>query len=160
MLRDRSLPLGKGGRISIYTLAGAHVLIDVAGWFTDATSAVATHGLFVPVLPTRVIDTRLGSGTLLAGDTRRLHIGGDLVVPPRTSSAIVANLTATRSRAEGYVTAFPTAGGRPDVSNLNLSHQGETIANLALVRLSDRSIDLFSQHTTDLIIDVSGWFTN
>ena len=57
------VPLGTGGQVDLYThlnTAGTlDLLADVVGYFTDATAPSTTSGLFVPITPTRNVDTRL-----------------------------------------------------------------------------------------------------
>jgi hypothetical protein len=47
------VPLGTDGSVSLFTSAGADLIADVAGWFTDASSTGGSAGLFVPTTPTR-----------------------------------------------------------------------------------------------------------
>ena len=63
--------IGDGGRISIFTQAGAHLVLDVVGYFI-ATDDNVTGGRFVPVEPTRLLDSRIGAGAFNAnpGDTK------------------------------------------------------------------------------------------
>ena len=52
------VPLGDDGSISLFAQRGAHLLGDVAGYFTDAGADDDTAGLFVALTPGRVADTR------------------------------------------------------------------------------------------------------
>ncbi|MEO6122472.1 MAG: hypothetical protein ABIR32_02090, partial [Ilumatobacteraceae bacterium] len=45
------VPLGADGRVSLFSQSGAHLLADVAGWFTDTSQSASTAGLFVPLDP-------------------------------------------------------------------------------------------------------------
>jgi hypothetical protein len=58
------VPLAPDGTIALFTSGRAHLLADVAGWFTDSSAAVTDAGLFVPLSePTRILDTRQYSPT-------------------------------------------------------------------------------------------------
>ena len=158
------VPLGEGGAVDLYSQSGAHVAIDVAGYFTDAASS--TDGRLQAVAPARVLDTRL-STSITAG--ARVDGGGAIAVPiagragvPATgASAVVVNLTATDARSAGFVTAWPTGLVRPVVSNGNVGGPGDTAANLAVVRLgADGSISLYAQSSTHLVADVAGYITD
>ena len=46
------VPLGGGGKISLYTDSPAHLLVDVVGYVTAASANSSTQGLFVAVGPT------------------------------------------------------------------------------------------------------------
>jgi hypothetical protein len=49
--------LGDGGRVSIYTQSGGHVVADIFGWFGPTDPA--PDRLYVPLhVPTRFLDTR------------------------------------------------------------------------------------------------------
>lgn len=153
------VPVGAGGRVSLYTQNGAHLLADVAGWFTDATAADGVDGLFVPIPPRRVLDTRAVPGRLLAGGEAIARLVGSTdVVPPGLAGAVVANLTATEAGGAGFVTAWPADVDRPLASNLNLMAAGQTVANLAIVGLGADTAGLYTHGRTHLIMDVAGWF--
>ena len=152
--------LGTGGKLQLFSQTGTNIIVDVTGWFTDATQPLSTSGLFVPVPPQRLLDTRLGLGALGRDGAARLYVAGTNVVPPQSSSAVVFNLTATEAAAAGFVTAFPAALAVPTASNLNVERAAETIPNLVVVRSNGRAVDLFSQTGTHLVGDLAGWFTS
>ena len=52
---------------------GGHVVVDITGWFTGATAAASSEGLFTPVDPTRLLDTRT---TTAPATGTPLHRGG------------------------------------------------------------------------------------
>lgn len=152
------VPVGANGRVSLYTQAGTHLLADVTGWFTDATAPDAVDGLFVPIAPRRMLDTRLLPGAALgAGGILARRVGATSVVPPGLAGAVVANVTVTESAAPGYVTAWPGGTTRPLASNLNVV-KGQTVANLTMVGLGGEAMALYTQSPAHLIVDVSGWF--
>jgi hypothetical protein len=151
--------LGDGGRISLFDGPGSDLIADVVGWFTDSSAAPAASGLFVPVRPQRLLDTRLESGPVAPNTSARLFVAGAAVVPPRSSSAVVLNLTATGATASGFVTAFPAGLPLPNASTLNLERTGQTIANLTIARTNGRAVDLYTKSGTHFIADLAGWFT-
>ena len=127
-----------------------------------AAPAPGPQGTFVDLPPTRVLDTRKGVGiaTSLAGAaTGALQVSGTAGIPS-TASAVVLNLTVTNAARSGYVTAFPTGGAAPTASTLNFV-AGDTIANLAVVRLSAKgslSLRNGSSGRVDLVADVAGYY--
>lgn len=152
------VPVGADGRVSLYTQSGTHLLADVTGWFTDASAPDDVRGLFVPVPPRRMLDTRLVPAVpLAAGGALTRRIAGTAVVPPGLAGAVVANITITEPSAAGYVTAWPALVGRPLASNLNVVRD-QTVANLAMVGLGGGSLALYSQSSAHLVVDVAGWF--
>jgi hypothetical protein len=154
------VPVGDGGRVSLFTSGGADLIADVAGWFTDASATSDSAGLFVPITPTRVLDTRYeptAPTAALSTITRR--IGATAVVPPNASTAVAANITVTESAAPGFVTAWPAGTARPLVSNINTMRSGQTVPNAAIVPLGADDLALFTQSGAQLIVDVNGWYT-
>ncbi len=154
-----TVPLGADGRISLFTQAPGHLVADVIGWFTDNTSPESSAGLFVPVSPTRVLDTRTARlAPLGVGETIRVAIGGSTVDPDRRAAAVVVNATVTAATQAGFVTLWPAGQIRPLSSNLNANRPGQTVPNAAVVGLGTGAFDAFSQSGTHLVFDVAGWF--
>ena len=152
------VPVGAGGRVSLFTQSGTHLVADVTGWFTDSSAADDVHGLFVPVPPRRMLDTRLlPAGALPAAGVVSRRVGATAVVPPSFAGAVVANVTVTEPTAPGYITVWPGGTTRPVASNLNVV-RGQTVANLTMVGLGDEAVTFFTQSSAHLIVDVSGWF--
>jgi hypothetical protein len=155
------VPLGHGGAIDIYAQSGAHVIADVAGYFVSA--AAASDGRFVPISPTRVLDTRTGTGAAArkptAGETVKLQVAGRGTVPDG-AAAVALNLTGADATAGGFVTAWPSGAPRPDASNLNLGGRGATAPNLVVVPVgTDGAVDIYTEAGTHLIADLVGYFT-
>ena len=140
---------------NVYSQGGGHLIVDVTGWFTGATAASTTDGLFVPTNPTRLLDSR-NSFVMptWGGSTLEFPVYG----PPGEVSAVAINVTGTQSMLAGFVTAFPAGVSRPTASNLNVDTWDQTIANHAIVRASDRGVSLFTQSGLHLIADLNGWF--
>lgn len=61
------VPLGTSGSVQLYNSSGTHLIVDVVGYFTDATTATTSTGLFVPVNPDRFTDTRGTTTAALGG---------------------------------------------------------------------------------------------
>jgi hypothetical protein len=150
------VPLGSDGAVRLFTQSGAHLLADVTGWYTTSRAADATQGLFVPVSPYRVLDTRTGSQRG-AGSTLLLLVAADGTAAAG-KGGVVMNLTATEPSAAGFVTAWPE-GSQPTVSSMNVTGSGQTIANHVVSGVgSDGGIRLFTYSATHLVADVTGWF--
>ena len=154
------VPLGRDGKVSVFTQSGTHLLADVAGWFTDSTAPVDTVGRFVPVTPTRVLDTRRMTTTPYPSPTSSSRVvGGGSVVPPGAASAVALNATTVGSIVPGFVTLWPGAAAQPVVSNINVSRAAQVVPNAAIVRLGNESFSFYLQGGGHLIADVAGWFT-
>ena len=153
-----TVPLGAGGKVSIFTQSGAHIVADVAGYYVAG-------GGFNALTPTRVLDTR-GGGEQLAysggkpapGQTVSLPVLGRAGVPDTGVGFVILNLTATEATAPGFVSAWPGGTPQPSTSVINLSDAGQTRANAVFAPVgADGTIKLYSQSGTDLVVDVAGW---
>ncbi len=136
----------------IESYSGGHVVVDAAGWFTGPGATDTDIGLFVPVTPERLVDTRESTG--------RLYAGGAIELPaPADGAAVAVNITAVDADAAGFVTAFAAGTAPPPTSSVNPSFWGHTVANFAIVGASDRGLAFSSLRGTDLVVDAAGWFT-
>jgi hypothetical protein len=106
------------GRVSVYSEVGGDVLVDVTGYMTGASAPTATDGLFVPLTPDRLLDTR-ASQPILSETFINLPIAGRNGVPASGVQSVALNVTATRTRGYGYVTAWPSNTVMPGTSSLN-----------------------------------------
>ncbi len=159
------LPAGAGG-IDIFSQAGGHVIVDMVGSFTGAADALSDVGLFVPMAPTRFLDTR-GDGALNPlGRRMRLLPGWTVETPvigrsgiPSNISAVVMNTTVTEATRGGFVTLFGAGAGRPLASNLNAERSGHTVANHTISPVTSRGVSAYASGGTHLIEDLTGYFT-
>ena len=70
------------------------------------------------------------------------------------------NVTATGSKADGYLTVWPCDQPRPNASNLNF-RRGVDVPNLVTVKVGPSgSICFFSTADTDVIVDDAAYFTS
>ena len=78
-------------------------------------------------------------------------------VPDTGVTAVVLNVTATRSTGDGYVTVWPCGTRRPGVSNLNVA-AGGTAANLVLAAPgAEGTVCIHASAGLDVLADVIGW---
>ena len=117
----------------------------------------------------RLLDTRLGLATvdaqfagigpIAAGETVSVTVLGRGGVPSSGVGAVALNVTVTNPTGAGFLSVYPSGVPRPYASNVNFG-VGQTIANMALVPVSaDGQVVLFnSGGSTDVVIDVLGWF--
>jgi hypothetical protein len=156
----------RSGQLSIYNAGGStDVIFDVAGYIPLSTSAAGPDGLYNPLVPFRLLDTRNGTGALagplLGGSTLNLQVTGRGNVPLTGVAAVVLNVTVTAPTTAGYVTVFPAGTGLPLASNLNFV-AGQTVPNRVIVKLgAGGQVAFFSSGgSVQIIADVSGWFTD
>jgi SpoIID/LytB domain protein len=121
-------------------------------------AADAPPARFEPIVPVRLVDTREGIGT----ETRQLTLGCTLVVRPTVppgTTAVAVNIVTVDPRAQGYITAYPCGVGRTFTSVVQ-SQVGQVVSGSAIVPLSpDGSFCVFSNVTTDVVVDMTGSFS-
>jgi hypothetical protein len=156
------------GYISVYSSAGADVVVDVSGYYTAATgtgSQFSAEGA-----PVRICDTRSGNPSNLSGSaaqcngtpligTGTVHVSG-LAGVPSGAKAVVINLTGVFPTAPTFLTVFPNLPPSPLVSDLD-QVPGDVGANLAVATLSPSgTIEILNDTgSIDVIVDVLGWYS-
>jgi uncharacterized protein YkwD len=141
----------------VYSMSGGHIIVDVAGYFTGPSAGAASTGLFVPVAPKRILDTRQQSPL---GNGVALQPGWTVEVPaPVAGSALVYNLATTDARGPGFITAYPAGNARATTANVNAIGPGTAVANLAVTAMSSRGIALYSLSGEHAVVDMTGYFT-
>ncbi|MCU0267491.1 MAG: peptidoglycan DD-metalloendopeptidase family protein [Acidimicrobiales bacterium] len=150
------------GRASIFNNAGnVHVIADVVGWFEPAATNPTGDGI-VGVTPTRILDTRDGTGGQITpygpGESRDLAVAG-LAGVPANATAVVMNVTATGASAPTHLTIWPAGEGQPTASNLNLA-AGQTVPNLVVAKLGvGGQVSVFNNAgDVDVLADVVGYY--
>ena len=98
--------VGADGSVDVYSQSGGHLIVDVVGVFTGTGATVSSDGLFVPIEPTRFLDTR-PSGRLEPGWSTEVSVAGRLGTT--AVSAVAMNVTVLDALFPGYVSAT-TAG--------------------------------------------------
>jgi hypothetical protein len=157
------VPLGPDGGVTVFSDMPAHVLADVTGYVTASSAARDTDGLFVPLSPSRLLDTRSGIGVPAgkpgAGAVLTVPAAGRGGIPTSGVAAVAAAITATDANGPGYVTAWPAGAAVPPTSALNTSVRGDTVPNAAFVGLgTSGGFSLFTSGGTHLLADVTGYF--
>ena len=161
------VPLGQGS-ISIFIPTGGNIIVDAMGYFTPSGATAA--GRFVPLNPTRVLDTRPSeAGPVPAGwiahepapgETVRVDLPVGTGVPTSGVSALVVNITATEPVGAGFLQALPTGASPGQTSNVNYAAR-ETSATHAIVPLgADGTISVFTSNSSHIVVDVMGYITD
>ena len=160
--------VGSDGGVSLYSSAPTDAVVDLEGYVTPTLQDGS--GLYNPLSdPARICDTRGSNPSHLTGrdtqcntdvatggpdnligptDALTITVAGAGGVPQTGVSAVVLNVTVAEPRASGYVTVYP-AQTKPSTSNINFA-AGQVVP--------DR-VTLFATAPTDLIVDVSGYYT-
>jgi hypothetical protein len=145
------------GKISVYNAVGSvDIVVDVSGYFTDAT---AIGNSFTPQSPVRIADTRSNSTTLGPGGQITIQVTGVAGVPAN-AKAVILNVTVTNTTAPSFLTVYPSTATRPLSSDLNWV-AGQTVPNLTVATLGTTgAITIYNAAgSTDVVVDLFGYFT-
>ncbi len=151
--------IGADGYLSIRNASPGtiHLLADLAGYYQGGK---AVHrGMFQPMSPARLIDTRVTTGPVGPGGSIDVQVTGTKGIPATHVQAVFLNTTVTQPQRDGYVTAWPSGTPRPTASSLNF-RAGQTIPNLVMVKIgANGKVSLYngSAGTAHLIADVAGY---
>jgi hypothetical protein len=144
------VPAGGGGDVSVFADDAADVILDVNGYF--APPAAGGLSLYTAA-PCRVIDTRPAAFTR----TLAINVQASTCAPPATAEAYVLNATVVPDGALGYLTLWPAGASQPLASTLNAADKAIT-SNVAIVPTTNGEVNAFADGTTNLILDLSGYF--
>ncbi|MGW3448360.1 PKD domain-containing protein [Streptomyces sp. NPDC001076] len=159
--------VGTGGCVDLYNAHGhVDLIADVEGYFTTKAGSSSSSvddrmSNLAPVTPTRVLDTRYGTGAakgkVASGSTTTVT----LPKTGRGSATVgaVLDVTVTGGTGSGMVTAY--CGSRPSTSNLNY-RAGQTVSNLVVTKVcTGGKIKIYnSGGHVHLIADLQGLYTN
>jgi hypothetical protein len=151
-----AVPLGADGSIDLHLFQTDDVVVDVTGYFTDATATASTAGRFRSIAPYREADTRtpFGFERFTGLGSRSL----DPVAIPPSASGIAHNMVIVNNASAGFVTAYP-ADPVPGSSSANADFPLQLRAASAFTAMGPGgTVRYFSNMTTDLVVDVTGWF--
>ncbi len=147
--------------IGIYTSQDTHVIVDIVGFYDDASLPGGLR--FEPVVPSRIADTRTGQGwpSALGHATTATVVAPDSLVGPETW-ALATNVTAVEPTAATYLTVWPagyTGVQRPNTSNLNPA-AGSIVPNAVQTMLGpDYGFHVYNNRgSTHVLVDVVGTF--
>lgn len=150
-----------GGQATVYSQSGGQVIIDLVGWFTGSTAQSSDAGLFVPVTPARLLDSRVAPYGALPGrsQTAEVPIANRYGIPASGVGAVVVNATITQAVGAGYFSLWPARTYRPMASSLNATRAGQTIANHVIVPVSTTGFSFYTEAGAHLVADIAGWYT-
>lgn len=163
---------GMSQRNAILVIAGQQFSVTQRGT-TIPPPGTTQANRFVPLDPCRIVETRpeynfegrqagFGPPFMVGGETRTLTFPLSNVCRniPFTARAVVLNITLVPRGFVDFVTVFPGGETRPEFYTAR-SQDGLVVANSAIVKTgSGGTIGIYASHATDLIIDITGYFTD
>jgi hypothetical protein len=122
-------------------------------------------GKFVPVKPTRLLDTRDGTGEhgvvrpVGPNASIPLDVSGVAGDPTLNITAVVLNVTVTDATADSFL-AISGDAGRPATSNINF-RAGQTVPNLVTAQVARNNMLFLYNHagSVDVVADVFGYYS-
>ncbi|MFJ9644180.1 PKD domain-containing protein [Streptomyces sp. NPDC101206] len=160
------------------TLTHSHQYAELGDYTVKVTVTDAERGVqavnelpirtigsdFTPHAPTRLLDTRDGTGAAKAKVRGRsginLKVAG-VAKMPAGATAVALNVTVTNTTAAGHITAHEGRTVPPATSNLNYE-AGQSASNLVIAQIGpDGTVELTNGgwDAVDLVADVTGYFT-
>jgi hypothetical protein len=141
----------------------ANVIFDVTGYFTPDT----TGATYVPLTPTRILDSRDGTGGLSgrfgSHVARTFGVSGHGGVPS-SANAVTGNLTVTGQSSPGYLYIGPVAMNNPTSSTLNFPLNDDRANAVAVALGAGGTLSItyaapMLGPTAHVVFDVTGYFT-
>ena len=159
---NRTRPIGA------LALAAA-LALSLLGGVAPAQAATTPGSTYVPLSPTRLLDTRSGTGAPASpigpGASIDLTVAGVAGVPATGVTAVVLNVTATDASApDSFLTVYPADATRPVASNLNFK-AGITSTNLVKVAVpttGDKAgkVTIYNNlGSVAVVADINGWYS-
>ncbi|MDH6117984.1 PKD domain-containing protein [Kitasatospora sp. GAS204B] len=150
------VPLGADGKVEVFSHgADTQIAVDLFGYYSPEGT-----GLFTPVTPSRLVDTREGADIPL-GANSWLPVGARGVgAAPANATSAVVNVTAIGPDTPSYLAVRADGTGVPSTSNLNLT-PGVTVANHVITGLDANGNFAVFNHAgnTHVAVDLFGYFS-
>lgn len=125
-----TVKVGAGGYVDLYNAAGSlQIVVDTVGYYSADDTNPFASGDYVPVTPTRLLDTRTAQGGALQG---RQEVALPIDFGASVNShikAVAVNITAVGPAAAGYLSSNVNPAA---ASTLNFI-KGATVPNMAIV---------------------------
>lgn len=125
---------------------------------------------YVPLTPCRVLETRalynaegrtgaFGPPAFTPGETRTINLPASQACNIPEAKAYVVNATLLPHTFVDFVTLYPAGELRPDTWTVR-SLDGQIVANSTIVKANNGSIQVHVTQAADLLLDVTGYFTD
>ena len=159
--------LSLNGEFNIYTARTTDLVIDVMGYYSTQASDANGQGLLFNSLgaPLRLMDTRAGQpacyqpGAPMTGQTVYTQ---ETQIPctnlTSAARALVGNVSALNAVSNGYLTFWPSNAVQPTVATSNYQPNRVFNRHFTVGLGTDNAFKRYAASTTDVIIDISGFF--
>ena len=146
------VPVDSTGEVCVESLVTSDVIVDVSGWFdAGVRSGVG-----------RLVDTRTESSRVDPGEVLRVPVMGRAGVPGSGAGSdvvgVALNVTAVDPVGPGFLRVWPCGSPMPETSSVNYLAGGVEPNAVVVPVDSTGEVCVESLVTSDVIVDVSGWF--
>ena len=145
------VPVAANDTFCVFTNSPVDVIVDITGVF-NATNTLR----FTPVTPTRMVDTRVGTGGWRGhqGVGQTIEIGA----APDAAEAVTGTITQISPGVDGYLTGT-TCGQPPGATSSVNGARGSVMANSLTVGLSaGGNLCITSLAAAHTLFDTTGWW--
>jgi len=159
--------LSPSGQFKMFPQFTTELVIDITGYYSAQANDANGPGLLYSSLgsPLRLLDTRPGQqgcytpgGPMIGGTDYTQDTQSPCTNLTPTARALIGNATVVNTTGIGYLTFWPSDAAQPLVATSNYV-EGQVINRFFTVGLApDGSFKRFASRTTDLVIDISGFF--
>lgn len=137
-------------------------VVQVTGSQNPATVAAVPLSSdlgYVPVTPTRLVDTRATGQSLGAGGRLDLTVAGVNGIPA-DAKAVALNVTAVHASATTYLRAWPAGAAEPASSVLNADPRATSAVATVVGVGGERKVSLRNNAgSVHLVVDITGYYT-
>ena len=145
------VPVGRDGRVCVTSTADADVLVDLTASFHPGA-----HGLrFVPVSPTRLLDTRTGVGGWRGRQYPRQVL--EVTAAPRGARAVTGTLTHIAPANDGFLAASACPGS-VETSAVNTPRGSVMAGSLTTAVSSTGRLCVMASTLGHTAFDMTGWW--
>ncbi len=146
------VPVDATGEVCVSSLVTSDVIVDVSGWFDGGVRA----GMG------RLVDTREESSRVDPGEVLRVPVMGRAGVPAAGAGSdvvgVALNVTAVGPVGPGFLRVWPCGSAKPETSSVNYLAGGVEPNAVVVPVDATGEVCVSSLVTSDVIVDVSGWF--
>ncbi|MBS1788050.1 MAG: putative Ig domain-containing protein [Acidobacteria bacterium] len=159
--------LAPSGQFNIYVASTTDLVVDVTGYYSTQLNDSNGQGLLFNALaaPTRLLDTRAGQTacytpnvSMTGGASYLQPATGACSNVPATAKAVVGNATTLNSAANGYLTFWPSDAAQPLIATSNYRTGIDFNRHFTVGLGADGAFKRYAASTTDLVVDLVGYF--
>lgn len=145
------VPTGRDGRVCVTASTDTHLVVDLTGSFHRGNTGLR----FVPVPPTRLLDTRRGTGGWQGLHGRSQTV--DVIAAPTGAQAVTGTLTQIGPATDGHLSATPCLQ-RSDTSSVNTRRGGVMAAAVTVQVSSQRRLCITASTPGYTAFDLTGYW--